>query len=129
VSVLDAKVPTTWTVPGVLVRIHDGDTMVVRADLGWHVQLETAVRVDGINAPELPTPEGVAARDYLINLLLPDGKGVLVSKAMLGTFEKYGRVLADVALPDRTGKMVDVAQAMLDAGHAVVWHGRGPKPV
>lgn len=118
-----------WTVPCTLVRVIDGDTVIVRADLGWRVEIETAVRIDGINAPEHGTPEGDAATAFLAETLLADGRGAMVSKRMLGAFEKYGRVLADLTFPDAKGAMVDVAQTMLASGHAKPWHGRGPKPV
>jgi endonuclease YncB( thermonuclease family) len=64
--------------------------------------------------------------------LLPVGATVtLVSKGLLGSFEKYGRVLADLRFhppsepPDAVG---DFAAAMLAAGVAKPWDGRGAKP-
>lgn len=110
---------TDWVVPCQLIRVIDGDTIVVRADLGWHIELETSVRVQGINAPELSTPEGIVARDFIQNLLAQNGIGQLVSTKYLGGSDKYGRVLGNLILPDTKGVMVNVAQTMLDTGHAV----------
>ena len=33
--------------------IHDGDTFTATVDLGFHVELEAKIRLNGINAPEL----------------------------------------------------------------------------
>lgn len=118
-----------WTVPGMVLDVHDGDTIRVRVDLGWRVQLDTLVRIDGINAPELSTAAGKQSRDHLATLL-PVGVSVtLVSKVMLGSREKYGRVLADVLVgPPGTRSQVSVAVEMVETGHAKVWDGRGAKP-
>jgi endonuclease YncB( thermonuclease family) len=113
-----------WTVPAVVLDVHDGDTMRVRADLGWWVQIETLVRIDGINADELSTAKGKDARTFALTLVKPGDSVTLVSKKLLGSLEKYGRVLADVALAD--GR--DFAQAVLAAGQAAPWDGSGKKP-
>lgn len=120
-----------WEVPAGVVRVIDGDTILVEADLGWHVAIKTAVRVDGINAPELKTPEGLAAKKYAQGLL-PVGTPVsLLSKELLGAFDKYGRVLADLLYaPSADPKSAEgsFARAMIAAGHAVPWDGHGSKP-
>jgi micrococcal nuclease len=113
-----------WTVPAEVLDVHDGDTLRVRADLGWRVQIETLVRVDGINADELRTAKGKAARAFALTLVKPGDEVTLVSKKLLGSLEKYGRVLADIALAD--GR--DFAQEMLKAGQAAAWDGSGTKP-
>jgi endonuclease YncB( thermonuclease family) len=106
-----------------VVRVVDGDTVIVVADLGWRVKIETAVRVDGINAPEKNTDAGRAARDYAM-FLLPAGMAVTItSKRLLGAFEKYGRVLAGLVRRDG----FDFAAAMIAEGHAKPWGGTGPR--
>lgn len=121
-----------WEVPAVVLDIHDGDTIRVRADLGWHVQLDTLVRIDGINAAELSTPAGSKARDYLLSILPVDSQVTLTSRRLLGSTEKYGRVLASVTFtPPVVARNVegDVATAMLAAGMAAPWDGTGKKPI
>lgn len=114
-----------WIVPAQVVRVVDGDTVIVVADLGWRVKIETAVRVDGINAPEKNTDDGRRAKNFA-EALLPVGESVtLRSKRLLGQFEKYGRVLADIEFPI-SGK--GFAGAMLEAGHAKAWGGSGARP-
>jgi endonuclease YncB( thermonuclease family) len=120
----------SWTVPATVTGVHDGDTIRVTADLGWHVKIDTLVRIDGIDAPELETPAGKVARDFLATLLPAGTPVTVVSKQLLGSREKYGRVLADVTfLPHGPGiHALSVAGEMVATGHAVVWAGRGPKP-
>jgi endonuclease YncB( thermonuclease family) len=56
---LDGKV---WLVHAVIVRVIDGDTVVVNMDLGWHTwRHEEHVRLNGIDAPERTEPERWAA--------------------------------------------------------------------
>jgi endonuclease YncB( thermonuclease family) len=129
------KVQETWTCPGRVVEVHDGDTIICDIDLGYHVSIRAAVRIDGIAAPELrkagkPNPAGEASRDYAKTLLPPGTVVQVVSKRLLGRFEKFGRVLADL-LFDNSGDgspTVDFAQATVAAGYAFAWDGTGKQP-
>ena len=114
-----------WIVPAEVVRVMDGDTVVVRADLGWRVQLETSVRIDGINAPESNTPEGQESKKFAQALLQKRDKVTIVSKRLLGATEKYGRTLADLTYGYPP---VSFAEAMVKAGHAKPWDGLGEPP-
>jgi endonuclease YncB( thermonuclease family) len=116
---------TTWTVPALVLDVHDGDSLRVRADLGWHVQIDTMIRVDKINAAELSTQAGKVAHTFALTLVKPGDQVTVVSKKLLGSFDKYGRVLADVTLMD--GR--DFATLMLVANQAAAWDGTGTKPV
>lgn len=101
---------TTWTVPGRVTRVIDGDTLVCSLDLGWGVwKLDTRVRLAGINCPEMNTEEGRRAFEFTLSLALM-GEVTVVSKSL----DKYGRVLGEVWLPDRR-KLNDL---LLEAGHA-----------
>lgn len=106
---------TDWEVPAQLVSIHDGDTITVVLDLGWRISYTSSIRLYGINAPELSTPDGVAARDYVRTLIAPGDQLTVVSHRLLGATEKYGRVLASVSIPG--GR--DLSTLMIDSGHAV----------
>ncbi len=89
----------------------DGDTIIVRG--------ETRVRYAGINAPEIAhddrpgEPLGEEAKRYNAKLL--KGKRVRLEYAK-ERYDRYGRVLAYVFLPD--GTMVN--EAMVAAGLAYV---------
>lgn len=120
---------TGWTVPATVLEVVDGDTIRVRLDLGWHIQYDTLVRIDGINAPELHTTAGKAARKYLADVLFPGAPVTVCSKLLLGSREKYGRVLADVDFtPAGAAAPVSVAADMLATGHARPWDGKGARP-
>lgn len=106
---------TTWTVPATVNTVHDGDTFTAQCDLGWHIYLTTPVRVAGVDAPELPTPAGNAARDFVTQLLPPGANVLLMSRSL----DKYGRALATVTLPD--GR--DLTTVIIAAGHGVAYHG------
>ena len=61
---LDGKV---WLVHAIIVRVIDGDTVVVHMDLGWHTwRHDEHIRLNGIDAPERTDPgersTGSAAR-------------------------------------------------------------------
>jgi endonuclease YncB( thermonuclease family) len=103
-----------WTVPATVERVIDADSIVVRADLGWRISFKTSVRLFGVDAPELNTPEGQAAAHF-INALLRSGDEItLISHKLLGNTDKYGRVLASIVLPD--GR--DLSTLLLQHEHA-----------
>lgn len=53
----------------VIVRVIDGDTVIVDVDNGFWQTIRMSCRLFGINAPELNTEEGKASRLFLFNLL------------------------------------------------------------
>lgn len=76
-----------------LIRVIDGDTLVVDIDLGMDIwKLDQKVRVYGINCPELSTKIGKKVKAF-------------VEKELAGTqieinskeWDKYGRLLGEVS--------------------------------
>lgn len=125
-----------------VVSIHDGDTITVDVllskrgksskvdvDLGfnvWRTKRGTelrrqSVRLVGCDAPELRKPGGVEARDYLATLVAPGDPVSLVSHG----WDKFGGRI-DGSVSYRQGR--DLSAAMIAAGHARSWDGKGPKP-
>lgn len=100
-----------WQTTAVVVRVVDGDTMEVEADLGWRISHGFILRVNGIDAPEVSTQPGQTARDFA-RLVLDPGDVVIITSRQL---DKYGRSVADVLLAD--GR--DFAGVMVEAGHAI----------
>lgn len=98
-----------WTVPATVLRVVDGDTVHLDLDLGWGIGIEKNCRILGINAPEMNTPEGVAAKAYASTLLTVGDIVVFLSHQL----DKYGRPLGEIK---RNGE--DFAAQMLAAGHA-----------
>src|SRR5215475_12758753 len=73
---LDGKV---WLVHAVIVRVIDGDTVVVNMDLGWHTwRHDEHVRLNGLDAPERSNPTGWAEAKAFVERLLPPGTEVLL---------------------------------------------------
>ena len=96
---------------GTVDSVHDGDTVNVRLDVGFDLTVYARCRIQGINAPELSTDAGKAARDFARGLL-PVGTQVLVTSY---GWDKYGgRIDAGIRYDGK-----DFAQQMLDSGNAV----------
>lgn len=94
-----------------LIRVVDGDTLHLEVDLGFDVRRRDTFRLFGLNAPEMSTPEGQAAREWLAQKL---GEGPLVITTRKDRREKYGRYLAILWVD-----AANVNEAMIAAGHAV----------
>lgn len=97
--------------PATVLRVVDGDTVVMRLHLGFESVVQGPCRLLGVDAPELPTPEGVASRDWM-RARLPVGEEVCFSGDRR---DKYGRPL--VTIFDDAG---NVNQALFQAGRARV---------
>lgn len=125
----------TWKV--LSYRIHDGDTVIATCDrcawrrkdvdLGFHDYVQggrfvsvKSIRLLGINAPELATPEGIAATRYLGYLLDPVPAGALTVATHLDQLDKYGRLLGVFWGPGQTTSFND---QMIAAGQAVPYFG------
>lgn len=102
---------TVWTVPGVCNRVIDADTLVATCDLGWQIRWVGKVRLLGVDAPELFTPEGLAAKAFVEGLLPPGAGFVLASQKL----DSFGRSLGLVWLPDGS----ELGARLIEAGHAV----------
>lgn len=97
--------------PATVVEVVDGDTIKLDLDLGWHISLRARCRISGINAPELNTPEGQAAKAYAQGMVHP-GDEVTFSSTCL---DKYGRPLGLMLY-----RGLNFGPEMVKAGHAVV---------
>ncbi len=100
--------------------IYDADTVRLNVDLGFGIwTVKRAFRLAGIDAPELGTPEGLAARDYL-RQMLPVGTPIVVI-TYKDQGDKYGRFLAD--LYGAPGETTSINQHLIDAGFARAYDG------
>jgi len=108
-------------------RVVDGDTIVVKVE--WvaekfnkviHAGSQYRVRFADINAPELDTEEGVAAKNALASVVKP-GMTVYLDVDDVDVFDKYGRIVAVVLIKYNETHMLNLNKWMLDTGHAVVW--------
>ena len=97
-------------------RIIDGDTIHADMDLGCDCHIRLTLRLLGINAPEMRTPEGVIAKGALTGLLGRPGE--LTVATHKDRKEKYGRYLAVLHVDD-----LDVNAEMVRLGHAEPYDG------
>lgn len=85
-----------------LVRVVDADTWIFDIDLGMRVWMHSvSVRAKGVNAPEMSTDEGRAARGWVVSWFAahcPEQRFTL--HTVLDRQDKYGRVLGTVVAPD-----------------------------
>ncbi len=102
-----------------LLRVIDGDTIEVRAQIWLELDLTTRVRLAGIDAPEL---NGACAEERRLAQIARTALGDILGLGPLRLanirHDKYGgRVIADVLL----GNGRNVAAAMLAVGAAAEW--------
>jgi micrococcal nuclease len=104
----------------VVIDVHDGDTITVDLDLGFHVWVRgERIRLAHINAPELhgdAAAEGKAAGNFLRNLVLNKSVIIQTIKSPSGNDkqEKFGRYLGVIWLDD-----VNVNDLLVSNGYAV----------
>jgi len=111
------------TYKATIIRVIDGDTVVVDIDLGFNVVLrDQHVRLAGIDTPETRTHDkeekvrGLAAKARLKALLPVGGSRILESREFNGSRGKYGRIIGDFSVSDQpTGRTV--TEIMKAEGH------------
>lgn len=74
-----------------VLKIVDGDTADCEIFLGFRIKFEMRLRLAGINAPEMRSPEGPKAKARLLELM-PIGSTMVV-RTLKDKQEKYGRYL------------------------------------
>lgn len=105
----------------ILVDIYDGDTVHLKIDLGFSFWRERdplkgdRYRLARINSPEMYTPEGPVARDFLKSLL-PDPGSTIMVKTYKDP-DNYGRYLVELFTED--GESIN--DLMVASGHAEVY--------
>ena len=102
----------SFTYNAVLTNIVDADTVDLVVDLGLRISMRMRVRMYGINAPEMNTPGGKAAKTALANRV-PLGSPVVV-RTFKNPTDKYGRWLASIEY-----KQVDLGNWLVANGHAL----------
>lgn len=110
------------TYDATVVRVIDGDTVVVRTQIWPGIVAEHVhVRLDGINSPEIHTHKecekaaGLKAKEFVASLL-PAGTKVQLSHVKKGKFA--GRILGQISANGQ-----DIGAAELAAGLAREYHG------
>lgn len=105
-----------------LVRVTDGDTLVVTIDLGFRLTATMPIRLLGLNAPEKNTTVGKQVKAWVAQWFLdnPD-----ISVVTLKDPEKYGRWLGTITRLDGGLSLND---QLLELGYAKPYDGHGVRP-
>jgi endonuclease YncB( thermonuclease family) len=121
---LERKTKTMYLYSAIVDRVIDGDTLLLRVDLGFEVWINQRIRLRGIDCPEVSTPEGQKAKEFVENRL----KNCFI--VVIQTFKKidvHGRYVCDLFyLEDETDKELIAEegaflnQELLDEGLAVL---------
>lgn len=132
--------PPAYVYPALLLGVTDGDTVKLSVrlrrsqaaprDLGFHVYYEDgwivvheSMRLVGLNAAEHGTPAGDEATAFVKQWFAAAGD--LTVSTVKDAQEKYGRFLARIT----SSNGHDLNNDLLVTGHAVVWDGKGTRPV
>ena len=95
-----------------LIRVVDGDTVVLDVDVGFNIKVLTKFRLANIDAPEIETAAGKLSRAWLMEAM----KGKLRIDSL--GLDKYGRWLAVVHCNG-----ININELMLNLGHATPYAG------
>jgi len=109
--------PPVYERTAVVTKVVDGDTLHLDVDLGCDTSLAMTVRLYGVNAPEMSTPEGRVAKQFVADWIAGRAGHGFVLRTVKDRREKYGRYLADLLAADGTS----LCQALLDSGNAVTY--------
>lgn len=132
----EPPVPQQWEYRGELVRVIDGDTVVLRVrrpvDFGFRMQHELSAvvtfRLAGIDTPELvgaTRAMGEQARDFLHEVLR---RAPALSVLSLGEPDKYGGRWDAEVYSIEVGRSLNVGTYLVACGYAQRYTGKGPRP-
>ncbi len=102
-----------------VVRVVDGDTVIVRGLEGFNKGQEFRVRLADVNAPELSTQEGTIAKEYLSSIL---GKNrmVLLDIDDKYIYDRYGRIVAVMyIIKDGSSTLININWLLVNEGYAI----------
>lgn len=112
----DATKADLFTYPARVLRVVDGDTLLVEVTLMPQCVVEQKLRLRGIDCPEMDCDAGKAAKRFTATAIAAAAKVIIHTTKP----DKYDRYLADVfaAAPD-AAEPGFLNNALLTAGHAV----------
>jgi micrococcal nuclease len=119
---------------GKLERVVDGDTIDALIDVGFDIWVKKRIRYKGIDTWESRTRDlaekakGLEAKarnkELLVEVSSKSGYFRLKSYGV----GKYGRVLGEIFIEDKDGKVYNINETLITEGHGYVYNG-GKKQV
>ena len=107
-----------------LVRVVDGDTVVLEIDLGFKLKAEMVCRVYGVNTPELIGVDKAAAllaKAAAENMLMQEAVGGLFTRTHKPGKDKYGRYLAEIFYVNAVGETLSLGEQLISRGFGVAY--------
>ncbi len=109
-----------WHYTAQLIRVIDGDTIRASISVGLRTYRTTNLRIAGINAPEVfrgddDERERGAAAKAALEAILGDSPLYIETERDTTSFDRY---IGHVWVPGNDGTLFNVAEAMIDSGHA-----------
>ncbi len=104
-----------------LVRVIDGDTLILELDLGFKIRVQHTVRLLGINTPEMigeQHVEGKLAKQAVIDALAHSVGDLVVKTHRPAKKDMYGRYIAEVFYVDLLGTVVNLNEWLVAQGLA-----------
>ena len=118
--------PIPGPVPALVVDVIDGDTVLVRARIWLGQEVETRVRLDGVDTPELrgkcPAARRLAREAHAFVQARVGGRQVILRDIQYGKYA--GRVVARIQTPDGD----DLADVLIAAGLGHAYGGAARAP-
>ncbi|MFA5160329.1 MAG: DUF1016 N-terminal domain-containing protein [Candidatus Omnitrophota bacterium] len=114
-SAISAKPASLFTYRAEVEKVVDGDTLRVIVDLGFGIKTRQYLRLRGLDCPEMDTPEGKKAAEFVRTRIKVASEIVLTSSRS----DKYDRYLADVYFTGSDGKERYLNNLLLEHGFAV----------
>ncbi len=119
---LGAKDVIPGPVPARIVSVIDGDTLVMRARVWLGQEIETRVRLDGVDAPELGKSK--CGKERALAERAKDFVGAWVKdRAVTLTAIQYGKYAGRVVARVKTAAGEDLGAALIQAGLARAYDG------
>jgi micrococcal nuclease len=117
-----------------VIRWVDGDTVILRVDLGQKTSVEGSYRLNRLNVPETHNQPGTTEQtaqglsvQAKVEAACPVGSSVWVQTSKA---DRYGRYLAELFFLASDGKVwTNLNDWMLASGLAKAYNGTGVKPV
>lgn len=111
-----------------VVRVIDGDSIVVDIDLGFHLWVrDRNIRLKNIDTPEFRTTDLVEKKfgtlsKEVVESFLPPGKKILLETDMSDN-DKFGRILGTVVIETVNGQ-INLNEYLLENHYAVPYEGQ-----
>ena len=114
---------------GKLERVVDGDTIDALIDVGFDIWIKKRIRYSGIDTWESRTRDlaekakGLEAKARNKELLEKVSSKSGYFRLKSNGVGKYGRVLGEIFIEDKDGKLYNINETLISEGHAYIYDG------